>query len=188
VADRVLVVMLPKTIKNIFIIGTFGVGKSTIGRLLAYYLQRNFCDIDRLLEKRLGVDISWMFDLEGEEKFLNRENQLLTELNQQSNLVVSTGGATILLEENRKILNSGIVIALTTDLNQQLYRVKYNKNKRPLLRGTTEETESRLRDFRLRFDALYQEIAHAVFSTSRKSALTVVKEILTYLQKDKVNN
>ena len=67
------------TLPNIFIIGTFGAGKSTIGNALAKLLKRTFYDTDRILEQRLGVDISWIFDVEGEMRLFEREKALLQE-------------------------------------------------------------------------------------------------------------
>jgi shikimate kinase len=168
---------------NIFIIGTFGVGKSTVGQTLAKLLKKQFYDTDRLLEERLGVDVSWILDVEGEEQFFKRETMLLQELVHQPNIVLSTGGTTILSPENRKLLTDhGIIIALSTNFKQQLYRTQYNKYKRPFLRGNTKETEKRLKEFRERFEAISPKIAAKTFSTDRKNVQTVVKEIQSYLE------
>ena len=176
--------MSQHTDQNIFIIGTFGVGKSTIGRELARLLNKEFYDTDRMLEERLGVDISWIFDVEGEEKFFTREKILLQELVKKDNIILSTGGATIFSPENRKLLtDNGQVIALQTTLKQQIYRTQYNKYKRPFLRNADKlETEKRLSNFRERFDSLYQDIAETTFTTDKKNIKIVIKEILNYLE------
>ena len=169
------------SLPNIFIIGPFGSGKSTIGRALAKRLKRDFYDTDRLLETRLGVDISWLFDIEGASQFLQREHMLLQELVTLPNIVLSTGGSTILSEENRKILTDhGFVIALSISLAQQLQRTQFNKYRRPILRGNPMETEKRLHEFK-KFDALYRRTANISFSTDHKSIYTVTHEIMDYL-------
>jgi len=55
-------------VRNIFLIGPMGAGKSTIGRTLAKELKLEFYDSDEVIEERAGADISWIFDIEGEEK------------------------------------------------------------------------------------------------------------------------
>ena len=57
-----------------------GAGKSTIGKLLADSLNMEFYDVDREIEERAGVDIPWIFDMEGEEGFREREAQMLSDL------------------------------------------------------------------------------------------------------------
>lgn len=172
-----------KILPNIFIIGTFGAGKSTMGRILAKLLNRDFYDTDRILEERLGVDISWIFDVEGEEKLFEREKILLQELVKRPGIVLSTGGATIFSEENRELLkDNGIVIALTTDIKHQLHRTKFNIHRRPFLRGNSSlEAETRIKEFRDRFNLLYHDIANITFSTNKRNIKKVAKEIMKYL-------
>lgn len=174
---------------NVFIIGTFGVGKSTVGKALAKALKKQFYDTDRLLEERLGVDVSWILDVEGEEQFFKRETLLLQELVRQPNIILATGGTTILFPENRKLLKAhGTIIALSANFNQQLYRTQYNIYKRPFLRGDPMETEKRLQEFRARFDALFPEIAEKTFSTDHKNVQTVITEIQSYLEQYNVQS
>ena len=65
---------------NIFLIGPMGAGKSTIGRLLAAELSRSFHDSDHAIQDRCGADIPWIFDVEGEPGFRQRETQMIDEL------------------------------------------------------------------------------------------------------------
>ena len=65
---------------NIFLIGPMGAGKSTIGRLLAAELSRTFHDSDHAIQDRCGADIPWIFDVEGEPGFRQRETQMIDEL------------------------------------------------------------------------------------------------------------
>jgi len=166
---------------RIFIVGPFGAGKSTIGRALAKTLNLQFYDTDRIIERRLGVDLSWIFDIEGEAGFRRRESEILNELSQLSNVVVSTGGGTILLPENREILKEkGLVVYLDTTVKQQLRRTQRNKYNRPTLR--VDDIENCLQVFHDERAPLYEAIANAKFSTSRHSYKLVVKDILQYLK------
>ena len=66
--------------RNIFLVGPMGAGKSTIGRQLAQQLNMEFYDSDQEIEKRTGADVGWLFDLEGEEGFRDREEKVINEL------------------------------------------------------------------------------------------------------------
>ena len=65
---------------NIFFVGLMGAGKTTIGKLLAKKLKKTFYDTDHEIEKKLGVKVSVIFELEGEEGFRKRETQMIDEL------------------------------------------------------------------------------------------------------------
>jgi shikimate kinase len=107
--------------RNIFLIGPMGAGKSTIGRHLAQMLHLNFYDSDAEIEKKTGADIAWVFDVEGEEGFRNREREMIDELTQKHGIVLATGGGAIILPENRGHLSArGIVVYLKTSVNKQL--------------------------------------------------------------------
>lgn len=170
-----------KNPKVIFLVGPFGAGKSTIGRALAKALDLEFYDTDRIIEKRLGVDLSWIFDIEGEAGFRRRETEILDELSQLSNVIISTGGGTILSPENRHLLKDrGLVIYLKTTIKQQLQRTQRNKYNRPTLR--VDNIEACLKTFHNERAPLYEEVADVTFSTNRRSYKIVVKEILRYLE------
>ena len=63
--------------QHIFLVGPMGAGKTTIGRQLADFLCRPFIDVDNEIEARTGADIQWIFDMEGEEGFRDRETKVL---------------------------------------------------------------------------------------------------------------
>lgn len=173
-----------KKMKNIILVGPLGVGKSTIGRELARQLNREFFDTDREIEARLGVDLARIFDIEGEAAFRKRESQVLHELLQKENIVLSTGGGTVLLEENRKIIKErGFVIYLCTNIKQQLKRTHRNQHNRPLLRvDNLEERLKQLNNERVNF---YKEIADIKFSTKNSTSKKTAQLILDFLQEDK---
>ena len=65
---------------NLFLVGMPGCGKSTLGRVLARNLGKTFVDADHELERRLGVSISTIFEIEGEDTFRTREEETLARL------------------------------------------------------------------------------------------------------------
>ena len=81
--------------QNIFLVGLMAVGKSTVGRLLAEALHRPFYDSDDEIEARAGAEIGWIFDVEGELGFREREEQVIDELSKMSGIVVATGGGAV---------------------------------------------------------------------------------------------
>ncbi|MBP9726664.1 MAG: shikimate kinase AroK, partial [Gammaproteobacteria bacterium] len=84
-----------KKVNNIFLIGPMGAGKTSIGKLLSKELGLLFLDTDHEIEKRTGVDIPWIFDVEGEEGFRKREREVVKELVERQGIILSTGGGTI---------------------------------------------------------------------------------------------
>jgi shikimate kinase len=166
---------------SIFLVGMMGAGKSTVGVRLARRLDREFVDIDRELEARLGVDIPTVFDLEGEEGFRRREAQLVAELSARPGLVVATGGGVVLLPANRAALASrGLVVYLRAepaDLWQRLRRDRH----RPLLR--TEDPRQRVRDLVAQRDPLYMEVADHVVATGRQPVEHAVESIIAWLSR-----
>ena len=76
---------------NIYLIGPMAAGKSTIGRVLAKRLGKTFYDTDHEIIKCTGVEISLIFELEGEEGFRKRESEKLLELSKHQSSVVATG-------------------------------------------------------------------------------------------------
>ena len=65
---------------NIYLVGPMGAGKTTVGRRIAELKGMNFVDSDQEVEKRTGVDISFIFDMEGEDGFRKREREMIAEL------------------------------------------------------------------------------------------------------------
>ena len=123
---------------RLIIIGSMASGKSTVGRKLSKKLGLDFFDIDNEIENKAGAKISWIFDVEGEEKFRDREYEAFSNLTNYENCVISTGGGIVLREENRELLNKATVIYLEISIQTQLERTINDQN-RPLLYGVNKE-------------------------------------------------
>src|SRR5438105_7955382 len=118
---------------NIFLIGPMGAGKTSVGRSLAQQLNKDFYDSDQEIENRMGVSLTWIYDLEGISGFRQRELKTISDLSSLSNIVLSTGGGCVETKEVREVLKQrGIVIYMEVSLQTQLNRLKRDK-KRPLL-------------------------------------------------------
>ena len=168
-----------KTASNVFLVGPMGAGKSTIGRLLAADLSLDFKDTDKEIEDRSGVDIPWIFDMEGEEGFRNREAAMLAELGELDNILLATGGGIILKPENRRVLaSSGRVIYLMTSIDEQVRRTARDK-KRPLLNNDNPRAVlTKLMNLR---HPLYQEVADYTIDTDGRSPKSVAQELTKIL-------
>lgn len=162
---------------NLFLIGPFGSGKTTVGKVLAAATGRIFIDSDHEIEKQTGVDIPWIFEKEGEAGFRKRESEVINQLTQQHHIILSTGGGAILAPENREQLkNRGVVIYLTVSIEQQMKRVIHNKHARPLLK-TYDSHEKLLELSRLR-EPFYLEIADFIYDTDNNRPQEIADAIL----------
>src|SRR5690349_9770471 len=123
-------------IKNIYLTGFMGSGKSTIGQILAAKLNRRFLDTDALIEARTGKPIKTLFKSKGETYFRALESQVLRELSQKDNLVVSLGGGAILAPQNRDILRLGEWVFLHVPMSVIKNRLKNDKSRPLLVKGS----------------------------------------------------
>lgn len=165
---------------RIFIVGPVASGKSVIGKKLAQTLAVNFVDTDKEIEKNAGVDISWIFEVEGEEGFRKREEKLLKEVSKKENSVISTGGGTIIGKQNRELMTSkGKIVYLEASIQEQLERTLKDKSRPLLNKGNKEETLISLKERR---EHLYKEIADITIKQEGKSHNKIVQEIIGKLK------
>ena len=167
---------------RIFIIGPTASGKTTIGKKLAEGLNMNFIDTDKEIEKATGVDITWLFDIEGEEGFRKREKDILLKVSKLNSCVISTGAGSILKESNRDLISSsGKVIYLEASIESQLKRTSFDKARPLLSKGNKEKILKKMdRDRR----HLYEELADITIKPDKKSRNEIVNEITLELKKE----
>lgn len=165
--------------RNIILIGPMGSGKSTIGNIIANRLHREFKDSDHFIEKRTGVDIARIFDIEGEHGFRERESDALNELLSQNNRVIATGGGSVLRPQNQQLLKQkGFIIFLDTSVAQQLRRLARDK-KRPLLQ--TENPRERLEAMFVERHPIYLDLADLAVKTDKQVARRLAADIINQL-------
>jgi len=161
--------------RNIFLIGPMGSGKSAVGRHLARLFHYTFYDSDADIEAKTGVDISFIFEKEGEAGFRAREKESIDRLTRLESIVLATGGGAVIEAENRRVLGErGIVVYLQTSVDQQLERTRHARH-RPLLNDT--DPEEKLKELMQRRAALYAEIARITVSTDGRRVQLVAEEI-----------
>lgn len=165
--------------QNVFLVGPMGAGKSAVGRQLGRMLHLDFMDSDDEIESRTGVDISFIFEKEGEEGFRKREAKAIDDLTRKDGIVLATGGGAVVDPQNRSHLGArGLVIYLYTTVEQQLARTQKGRQ-RPLLEsGDRKEILKALMDQR---DVLYREVADLVIDTDGRKVKAVANEILERL-------
>lgn len=119
--------------KNIILVGFMGTGKSVAGKQLASKLDRNFIELDDMIEAKAKMSIKDIFEKKGEPYFRQVEKEVVKEAAKRENVIISAGGGAVIDEENFKNLkNSGIIICLKASPNIILKRTK-NLKTRPLL-------------------------------------------------------
>ena len=161
--------------RNIFLIGPMGSGKTAVGRHLARLFRFTFYDSDADIEAKTGVDISFIFEKEGEAGFRVRERESIDRLTRLESIVLATGGGAVIDPDNRRVLaERGAVVYLETSIDQQLERTRHGRH-RPLLNDT--DPEERLKELMQRRAALYAEIANITVSTNGRRVLLVAEEI-----------
>ena len=163
--------------RNNYLVGPMGAGKSTIGRHLADELHLDFFDSDQEIERRTGADIAWIFDIEGEDGFRKREENVINDLTDKQGIVLATGGGSIVTKAVRNRLSArGIVVYLQTTIDKQVARTQRDK-RRPLLQN--EDPEQVLRDLAEMRNPLYEEVADYIVDTDDQSARAVANQIIS---------
>lgn len=170
---------------NIFLVGLMGAGKTTIGRLLAKHLHKTFYDSDHEIERRTGVNIPLIFELEGEAGFRKRESVVIEDLASRDNIVLATGGGAVLAPENRRHLTqNGTVVYLRANVHELWQRTRNDKN-RPLLQG--QDPLAKLQQLFQERDPIYTEVAAHVIETEGETVTSIITQIEQFIRNSKVD-
>jgi shikimate kinase len=165
---------------NVFLVGPMGVGKTTIGRALAERMKLDFFDSDQEIEAATGADIPWIFDVEGEQGFRQREVKMINLLSGRKNIVLATGGGAVLDKKNRKRLKKrGLVVYLRASIKQQIDRTARDRHRPLLQNGNPEQT---IKDLMVVREPLYLEVADVVVDTNRRNPKSVSNEIIKQIK------
>jgi len=168
-------------INNIILVGPMGSGKTSIGRRLSESLNLDFFDSDQEIIDKTGVSIDHIFDVEGEKGFRSRESDVLKKLCNMPNIVLATGGGSVLLEENRELINkAGSVVYLLSSVDQILRRTAKSKT-RPLLEKSNNRRKTITEILEVR-DPLYKEVASQIVNTNGKKLNEVIDEIIEVIK------
>jgi shikimate kinase / 3-dehydroquinate synthase len=171
---------------NIILVGMMGAGKTTVGKLLARQLGKTFIDSDEEIQRRTGVTIPHIFDVEGEAGFRTRESGVIQELLKQDNIVLSTGGGAIISPQNRAMMKQdGLVVYLKSSVHDLWQRTRHDHN-RPLLQ--TDNPRARLQELHDLRDPLYTDAADIIIPTGKQSVQILLERLQHKLEEMKRTN
>lgn len=178
--------------KSISLIGFSGVGKTTVGKILAQKLGLAFIDTDEFIEQRYHSSVSDMFACCGVDKFRKRESVALIELTQKQDTVLSTGGGLPVHPGNMDLLLSRTTVVYLRATPEELVgRLSLVKATRPLVAGKTEDeireyVNATLLDRELFYQRAHYTIDASPLVTEEDAHAIADKIIATIRQGDEV--
>ena len=165
--------------RNIFLTGFMGAGKSTVGKILAQKLDWTFVDTDRALEKKTGVMISELFEA-GEDSFRKLEGEMVCEVLKTEKQVVALGGGSLIKSSTRlQVLGAGQLVYLKAQSKTLAERLKTARDVRPLLAKQSDK-EAFIEALLKERDNVYQAAHHTVV-TDRKTPEIIAAEIMNLI-------
>ncbi len=170
---------------NIFLVGPMGAGKTSVAKHLARMMKYRHFDSDEEVQKRTGVSISWIFEVETEQGFRKREAQVIEELSQLERIILSTGGGCVTTPVNCEVLKErGFVAYLTVHLDQQVERTSRQRGHRPLI--DYPDARERLIQLNEQREPLYANIADKLYETDHQSprdvAMLIYRDFLNWVK------
>lgn len=160
---------------NIYLIGMTGVGKTTVGKLLAETLNYRFLDTDFFIETVAKKSINDIFKDEGETNFRDLETQVLAQVSSYVRSVISTGGGIVLKQQNWSYLHYGLIVWLDAPVNLLVQRLAEDDT-RPLLQG--ENLELKLHSLLEQRKSLYSQADLHILIENNYTPEQIVSEII----------
>lgn len=150
--------------RRIFIIGYMGAGKTTVGKALAKDIGLEFYDLDWYVEARMRKTVKQIFDDKGEEGFRKIEHNMLHEVGEFEDVVVSCGGGTPCFFDNIDYMNrQGETVYLKASPEVLYGHLRMGKTVRPLLLGKTPaEVEAFIRKQLAEREPFYAKARHTL--------------------------
>ena len=162
--------------KNIYLIGMPGSGKTTVAKHIAKMLDISLADMDKMIVEAQGVTINEIFAQKGEEYFRDLETQTLKQLCCVTDTVVATGGGVIKREQNRQLLKQGTVVFIDVHPDTIAKRSKFSD--RPLLKDNLDNFKKLYNE---RYE-LYKNAANIIVS-GEGTPVDVAVRILTFIKR-----
>lgn len=131
---------------NIVFIGMPGSGKTTLGKIVAEKLNKDFYDLDKIIECKENMSITDIFR-NGEDYFRNLEYKYLSEISKNDNIVIATGGGTIVKTESTELIKNDYVIFLDRSIDDIISSI--DNDDRPLLLGDVRKNLENLYERRI---------------------------------------
>ena len=153
-----------------------GAGKTSVAKQLSQLIGFPFYDTDLEIEKKTGVSVSWIFQVETEAGFRKRETEMIDTLTQEKGIILSTGGGSIVSSENRQFLKErGFIAYLTVSFDLQFERTKRHRGHRPLI--DYPDADNRLKKLNEERQSLYEEIADKNYCTDEQNPRNIAYKI-----------
>lgn len=166
---------------NIALFGFMGVGKSSVGRLLAERMGLAFVDLDEEIVKRRGTAINAIFEEEGEARFRGIEREVTGEIARLDGLVIACGGGTVLDPNNLAALRSGsTMVLLTAGIETIINRVENERGVRPLLE--VDDRKRRIEALLTKRHPAYIEAADLIVDTTGQDPQAIAEAIIGHLR------
>ena len=166
--------------KNLVLLGMMGVGKSTLGKIVAKKQGLKFVDTDFNIEKKFSMKISEIFKKKGEEFFrLHEEKGVLESLNESECVIALGGGAFMNKTVRDKILKDSVSIWLDLNLKTLNKRTKWNI-KRPLLDG--KDNQKKINKLYARRKNIYKLSKYKI-NCNNLNKENIVKKIIAFHEK-----
>lgn len=163
--------------KSIVLTGMMGSGKTSVGKILAQYLDFDYVDVDDEIEKRESKSISEIFEQDGEEYFRHIEAKIIKELIKDNCVVALGGGAFEDFNTREFLLKNSTIVYLQTSAKWIYKRIK-NDSQRPLLKDNMSIDKI---DEIINLRKNNYEKAHIVINTDNKNINQVAEEIQQWL-------
>ena len=160
--------------------GFMGTGKSRIGWELSRRLQLTFVDTDRVIERVSCMRITDIFELYGEQVFRDYETEVVKRCVKLDEVVVSTGGGTVVRPENRALLKARGPVVVLTASPETVYK-RTRRHRRPMLE--VGDPLERIASLMAARQAAYDDVATFKVSTDGRASADVVEEIVERLQR-----
>ena len=169
---------------NLVLIGYRAAGKTTVGRRLSAYLRRVFVDSDDMIEKHQGTPIGDIVRCHGWDYFRAIEREVISEVSNYDNLIVSAGGGVVIDPENVKVLKrNGLIIWLKADVEVLLERMARDLRsaiERPSLTG--KGTLKEFKEVLIQREPLYERASEVQVDTSLLDVDGVVNQVLSIFE------
>lgn len=170
--------------KRIFLIGYMGAGKTTVGRVLARQLGLSFIDLDCYIENRYQQSVGRLFAEKGESGFREIERNLLREVAEFEDVLVSTGGGAPCFFDNMAYMNSrGTTVYLKVSPGELAERLETARQTRPLLKDKTPDELRAFIEAALRQREAFYRQAAVVFDAEQLDDGADVRAVAEKLKK-----
>lgn len=167
--------------KNIVLIGMRGSGKTTVAKLLAQKLNKEYLELDDILVGKVGMTIPEIVEKHGWDYFRDKESEIVQEVSLYQDKVISTGGGIVIRPQNIEALKkNGVLVLLKAQIETLLSRIGNDAN-RPFLtnkKTRREEIEELLKQRK----KLYEQASNEIIDTDNLYAKEVMNKILLKME------